>query len=125
MVKSAARRSYHYDKKIDGDVINQRITEEKAFMVEQVHVVYAQQVFLETKVKSYLEGIGFYGIEQHHYMNFSQELWSLSRAFRENTLIREAEIKADKWIRRGLNTTHLIAIARLHGIDLTGYVPTP
>lgn len=125
MVKSAASRSYHYEKKIDGDVVNQRITAEKDFMVEQVHVAYAQQVFNETHVKDYLEGIGMYGIEQHHYMNFAQEVWSLMRTFKENTLRMEVEIKADKWIRRGLTAQHLIAIARYFGVDLTGYVPTP
>ena len=123
MVKSAARRSDHYDAKLQPSVLNARVTAEKEFMVEQVHIAYAQQVFNETKIKAYLETIGFYGIEQHHYMNFGQEVWSLSRAFREQTLIREVEIKATKWARRGLNSTHLIAIARLFGVDLTAWVP--
>jgi len=99
MVKSAERRSVHYDKKLDGDVWNFRITQEKDFMVEQIHDRYAVQAFLEEKVGRYLEGVGFYGIEKHHYMNFSQELWSLTRSF------------------SGL------AIARIHGIDLTAWVP--
>jgi len=123
MVKSAERRSVHYDKKLDGDVWNFRITQEKDFMVEQIHDRYAVQAFLEEKVGRYLEGVGFYGIEKHHYMNFSQELWSLTRSFSGLTLVKEAEIKADKWLRRGLLIAHLIAIARIHGIDLTAWVP--
>ena len=119
MVKSAQRRSTHYDKKLDGDVMNLRITAMKDLMVEQKNYLDAQQVLYEMKVKDYLENIGFYGIEQHHYMNFSQELWRLGRNFTGQTLRNEAEIKADKWMRRGLVTTHLIAIARLHGITLT------
>jgi len=121
MVKSAARRSEHYDKKLSASVMNQRITAQKSFMVEQVHIAYAQQVLIENKIKRYLEAIGFYGIEQHHYMNFGQEVWSLSRAFREQTLRREVEIKASKWLRRGLSATHLIAIARLFGVQLAGW----
>jgi len=119
LVKSASRRSTHYDKKIDGDIMNYRITAAKEFMVEQIHPLYAQQTLNEAKIKDYLEHIGFYGIEQHHYMNFGQEMWSLTRTFRGQTLIMEAEIKADKWLRRGLNATHLIAVARLFGIELT------
>lgn len=121
MVKSASRRSTHYDKKIDGDVMNYRITAEKDFMVEQIHIRYAQQFLMETKIKDYLEQIGFYGIEQHHYMNFGGECWALSNTFTGNTLRMEVEIKASKWLRRGLSVTHLIAIARLFGIDLTGW----
>ena len=119
MVKSASRRSTHYDKKIDGDVINFRITQQKGMMVEQTGILYPQQVFNESKVKDYLEHIGMYGIDQHHYMNYAQELWSLSRTFTGQTLRFEAEIKADKWLRRGLNATHLIRIAALFGVELT------
>lgn len=121
MVKSASRRSAHYDAKLDGDVWNYRLTAEKEFMVEQMHVRAAQQFLYETKIKDYLEGLGFYGIEAHHYMNFGQECWALSRSFTRQTLRMEVEIKADKWLRRGLVATHLIAIARLFGVNLTGW----
>ena len=121
MVKSASRRSAHYDKKLDGAVWNQRFTREKDFMVEQIHIAYAQQALYEAKIKDYLEQIGFYGLEQHHYMNFGGECWGLSRSFTGNTLRMEVEIKADKWLRRGLVAAHLIAVARLFGIDLTGW----
>ena len=118
MVKSSDRRGVHYDKKLDPDVQRQRITTQKDFMVEQMHMRAAQQFFIETKIKDYLEGIGFYGIEQHHYMNFGQECWALSRTFTSATLQKEVEIKADKWIRRGLTATYLIAIARMFGVTL-------
>lgn len=118
MVKTAKRRSDHYDAKLQDDVWNFRITTEKDFMVEQAHVRYAQQFYLESKVKDYLEHIGFYGIQQHHYMNFAQECWALSRAFSGTTLRMEVEIKASKWLRRNLNVTHLIRIARMFGVNL-------
>jgi len=119
MVKSAERRSTHYEKKLDGDVWNARATAEKSFMVEQTNQAYPQQYFYEMKIKNYLEPIGFYGIQQHHYMNFGGELWALTRRFSGQTLAKEAEIKASKWLRRGLEATHLIAIARIFGITLT------
>ena len=121
MVKSSSRRNLHYEKKIDGDVQNYRITAQKPLMVEQINFRYAEQFLNESKVKSYLEAIGFYGIEQHHYMNYAQELYSLSNAFSQVTLRMEAEIKASKWLRRGLQATHLIAIARLFGITLAAW----
>lgn len=119
MVKSALRRSTHYEKKLDGDVQNQRITSEKDFMVEQVNQQYALQAENERKIKAYLEQIGFYGIEQHHYMNFGQECYALSRSFSGTTLKMEVEIKADKWLRRGLEAVHLIAIAKMFNVDLS------
>jgi len=118
LVKDADRRSVHYDKKLDGDVWNARATAEKSFMVEQTNLAYPQQYFYEMKIKGYLEPIGFYGIEQHHYMNFGQECWALSRSFSGQTLLKEVEIKASKWLRRGLIAEHLIAIARIFGVNL-------
>jgi len=121
LVKSASRRSDHYDKKLDGDVWNFRITELKDMMVDQVHGAYGVQFLIESKVKDYLEGIGFYGIQQHHYMNFAQAIWARSRSFTGQTLRLEAEIEADKWLRRGLLATHLIHIAGFFGVDLSGW----
>lgn len=121
MVKSATRRSNKYNAKLDGTIWNYRLTEEKDFMVEQMHMRAAEQTLIETKVKGYLEPIGFYGIEQHHYMNFAQGLWRRARTFSGETLRMEAEIWASVWLRRGLISTHLIAIARIFGIALTGW----
>jgi hypothetical protein len=123
MVRSASQRSTKYAAKIDGDIVNARITAEKEFMVEQIHTTIAQQVFLENKIKAYLEPIGFFGIQQHHYMNFGGELWRLTRNFSGQTLIMEAELKANKWYRRGLNPVHLVAIAHLFGVDLSTWSP--
>jgi hypothetical protein len=119
MVKSAERRSDHYEKKLDGDVWNYRFTEQKKMMVEQVNERYTEQAFNETKIKAYLENIGFYGLQQHHYMNYGQELYSLVRKFAGETLRLEAEQKASKWLRRGLDPTHLTQIAKLYGINIT------
>jgi len=119
MVKDASRRSDHYEKKLDADVWNYRFTEQKKMMVEQINERYTEQAFNETKIKTYLEAIGFYGIQQHHYMNYGQELYSLTRKFSAETLKLEAEQKASKWLRRGLEAIHLTNIARLFGISIT------
>jgi len=87
-------------------------------MVEQTGGAYPVQTLIEAKVKDYLEHIGFFGIEQHGYMNYAQELWARSRSFTGATLTREAEITAGKWLRRGLLAEHLIAIARMFGVTL-------
>lgn len=121
MVRSAETRSIKYDKKIDGAVINQRITAQKPFMVEQIRIMYPLQTFYEMKIKKYLEGIGMYGIIQHHYMNFGGGLWARARTFTGVTLKMEAEAWASRWLRRGLNATHLIKIAAMFGIDLSDW----
>lgn len=121
MVRPATTRATKYEKKIDGSVINQRITAQKDFMVEQVRTMYPIQAFYERKIKAYLEPIGMYGIEQHHYMNYGGGLWARYRTFTGQTLQMEAEAWANMWLRRGLNPTHLIAIARIFGIDLTDW----
>ena len=122
MVKDEPRRSEHFKAKLQPSVLNARITAEKEFMVQQVDIAYSQQVFNETKVKDYLEQIGFYGIDQHHYMNFAQEVWSICRKFRGVTRQMEVEIKATKWHRRGLSATHLLRLALLFGVDLTAWI---
>lgn len=118
MVKTAKRRSDHYDAKLQDDVWNYRITAEKPFMVEQVHIRYAQQFFNEQKVKDYLEQHDLYGIDIHHYNNYAQQVWALTRTFTGVTLRMEVEQAAAKWLRRNLNVTHLIRIAELFGVQL-------
>lgn len=121
MVRSASTRSTKFDAKWDGAVVNQRITEYKPYMVEQVNAAYAQQEQIEMKIKDYLENIGMYTIQQHSYMNFGMELWAKSRMFTGTTLRMEAELCASKWLRRGLNPTHLVEIARRLGVTLTAF----
>lgn len=123
MVRSATTRNTKYDKKIDGDVINARITALKPSMVEQVNVQYALQEMYEMKVKRYLEAIGVYGCDVHHYMNYMFGLWRRSRTFEAVTLRMEAEAWASSWLRRGLDAAHLIHIAHFFAIDLTAWSP--
>jgi hypothetical protein len=121
MVRTAATRTAKFNAKWNGSVVNQRITEYKPFMVEQINVAYAQQFMIENKVKDYLEPLGMYTIQQHHYMNYAGELWAKSRMFSGVTLRMEAELIASKWLRRGCNPTHLIEIAKFMGITLTAF----
>jgi len=121
MVRSASTRSTKFNAKWDGSVVNQRITEYKRYMVEQVNAAYAQQEHIEQHVKDYLEPLGMFTIEQHHYMNYAGELWAKSRMFTGVTLRMEAELVAGKWLRRGCNPTHLIEIAKLFAITLVAF----
>ena len=88
-------------------------------MVEQVNEMAPIQTFYERKIKRYLENIGMYGIQQHHYMNFGGAVWARSRTFAEATLQMEVEALANRWLRRGLNATHLTAIAAMFGVDIS------
>lgn len=119
MVRTAETRSTKYDKKLDGDVINLRVTALKEIMVEQVHARYAEQFFYEGKCKRYMNRQGMYGVEQHHYLNFCYEVWARTRMYEELTLTREVELLASKWMRRGLDPAHLVALARIFGVTLT------
>lgn len=119
MVRDAETRSIKYDKKIDGSVINQRITAQKKFMVEQVREMAPLQAYYERKIKRYLEAQGMYGIDQHHYMNFGGGCWARARTFTEVTLKMEVEAWANRWLRRNLIPEHLIKIAAMFGVDLT------
>lgn len=121
MVRSATTRTNKFNAKWDGSVVNQRITEYKPFMVEQINAAYAQQTHLEMKVKDYLEPLGMYTIQQHSYMNYAMELWAKSRMFTGTTLKMEAELVASKWLRRALDPTHLIEIAKLLAITISAF----
>lgn len=121
MVRSAETRKEKYNAKLRGAVWNARYTALKDMMVEQVNAQYPIQVFYEEKIKAYLEGIGMYTIMQHHYMNYGYELWRLSRMFTGQTLRMEAIEIANKWLRRNLDATHLTELAKLFGINLTGW----
>ena len=121
MVRSAETRKEKYNAKLRGSVWNARFEALKDMMGEQVNAQYAIQVHYEEKIKAYLEGIGMYTIMQHHYMNYGYQLWRLSRMFTAQTLRMEALEIANKWLRRGLNATHLVELAKLFGIDLTGW----
>lgn len=123
MVRSASTRTAKFNAKWAGDVTNQRITEYKEFMVEQINVQYPIQARVEQKIKDYLEPIGMYSIDQHHYMNFGQEVWAKTRHFSGTTLRMEVELIASKWLRRGLQAVHLMAIAARLGVNLSAVPP--
>lgn len=113
---------HRYDKffgKVDEEVYGLRTTALKPMMVEQMSVVAAQQDTLERLVGTYLNAQGLYGTELHHYRNFSQELYGLTRIFKAASLNAEASLKGQKWKDRGLDPVHLQKIADLFNITLT------
>lgn len=121
--RTPERRATKFEHKVAstdaGDVIASRITALKPMMVEQQAETSAQQERIETKVGKYLNDQGLYGTELHHYRNFSQELYGVSRLFTSATLDKEGSLRAQKWKDRGLLSSHLIAIGKLMGITIT------
>jgi len=113
------KRKNKFQGKVDEEVYSSRTTALKTMMVTQQEVTTAQQTRIESIVGDYCHAQGFYGIELHHYRNFSMELWGLTRIFKAATLNKEASEKAKKWKSRGLSQTHLDAIAKLFGITIT------
>lgn len=118
-VRTHTRRKEKYEGKTDEEIIKLRTLALKEMMVNQQETTTAQQETLEKKVGEYLNKQGLYGIQLHHYRNFSQELYGLTRLFKNETLNKEASLKAQKWKNRGLTQTHLENIAKLFGITLT------
>jgi len=117
--RNPTRRSDKFEGKTDEEVIKMRTTALKPMMVEQQHETTAQQFRLEKLVGDALASEGLFGIELHHYRNFSQELYGLSRLFRGLSLDKEASLKAKKWKARGLTEARLQKVANIFGITLT------
>jgi len=113
------KRKNKFEGKVDEEVYSSRTTALKPMMVSQQETTTAQQTRIETRIGDYLNAQGLYGIELHHYRNFSMELWGLTRIFKDLTLNKEASEKAKKWNTRGLSQTHLENIAKLFGITIT------
>jgi len=114
-----SRRKAKFEGKIDEDVMQLRVTALKPMMVDQIAVTTAQQTRMENLVGKYLHAQDLYGTDMHHYRNFSQELWGLTRLFTGVVLNKEASLKAEKWKARGLDETHLENVAKLFGITIT------
>jgi len=120
-------RGGKFEAKEDEEVIKLRTQALKTMMVEQQAETTAQQTTYELRVGTYLNSLGLYGMTLHHYRNFSQELYGLTRLFTGATLNKEASLKAEKWRKRLVDGTNpdetvkerLTNIAKLFGITLT------
>lgn len=118
MVKHAEYRQDKYIKKIIPEVVKERFDIQKQLMLEQASIIFAEQTALEEKVGKILNEKNLYGLTIHHYRNFSQELYSLSKRFENGTLNKEATLLAKKWLARGLDINILKEIAKLFNIIL-------
>jgi len=113
------RRTDKFEGKADEEVIKIRTTALKDMMVSQQHDTATRQTLIENRVAEVLASEGLYGLELHHYRNFSQELYGLSRLFKGETLNKEASLKAEKWKARGLTEARLNKVASIFNITLT------
>ena len=76
----------------------------------------------ETAIQAHLNGISFPTIQYPFYINFGRELWALTvRGISGSTLITMATSLLQKYIRYGLSSDELIAIAsEIFQLDLAG-----
>jgi copper oxidase (laccase) domain-containing protein len=118
MVRQAQYRQSKFVAKIDPEIVKQRFEVQKEMMAEQTTQVFSNQAEFETKIGKFLNELGLYGIQLHHYRNFAQELYSLTRRFYTNTLSKEATLVAKKWLARGLEEQTLRKVAQFFGIEL-------
>jgi hypothetical protein len=126
-VRHYERRATKFEKKTDEEVAKLRVSALKTMMVDQQTVTTAQQGRIENLVGDYLHKQDLYGTQIHHYRNFSQELYGLSRLFTGVVLNKEASLKAQKWVTRltadgqveATVKQHLQAIANIFNITLT------
>lgn len=117
--QSPTRRISKFDAKTDEEVAASRILALKPMMVEQAKDAYISQVDMENKVGRYVNDQGLYAHQLHHYRNFGQALWRLTRMYTGATLTAEAQALADMWAAKDLDPAHLTAIAKLFGITVT------
>jgi hypothetical protein len=113
------RRAAKFQAKVNDEVYGLRTSALKAMMTEQMTKRAAEQELLERQVGAYLMSQGIYGHMMHHYRNYSQALYALKNRFSNATLENEATLVAKTWQKRGLDATHLTAIAKILGITIT------
>jgi hypothetical protein len=118
-VRSPSQRAHKFFGKTDHEVIQARTTALKPMMVREQLKSTVTQTSMEIKVGKLLNSLDLFGDQLHHYRNFSQELWGLTRIYQGLTLNKEASLKGQKWATRGLDPTILQQVADFFNITLT------
>jgi len=117
--RSPTRRINKFYAKADEEIAGARITALKPMMTTQAKIAYSSQVDMEQKVGAYVHSQGLYGHMLHHYRNYAQAVWRLTRIHAGNTLTAEVQTLKDKWETKDLDPAHLTAIAALFGVTVT------
>jgi len=124
MVRPSERRKEKYDAKVDGDITAKHTKALKPSMVREEAKYFSEISELEKKVKALVEAEGVSTIQVRDYLNFGRELYTISKRFSDVTMNAEAQLRVNKWKDRGLNSTLLVKIAFLLGLDPSP-APTP
>jgi len=98
MVRNALRRIQKWDKKLAGDVLSKRVEELKPMMFSQIEAEFPTIVQVETKVKTVLGEAGIPTWQNPPYLNYSREIYKLTKRFTSNQLRKMADAVIVKWV---------------------------
>jgi hypothetical protein len=98
MVRNALRRIQKWDKKLAGDVLSKRVEELKPMMFSQIEAEFPTIVQMETKVKTVLGETGIPTWQNPPYLNYSREIYKLTKRFSGNQLRKMADAAMVKWV---------------------------
>jgi len=109
-------RASKYAKKIDSEVIKNRIDSQKESMVDQQRDYFPSAVEVEVKVKDLLDGESNFKIV--YYIIFAKEIQKIIKKHgggrsligTQSTMYQELEIMQEKWLRRGLDPEKLTQV---------------
>ena len=122
MVRNALRRIQKWDKKLAGDVLSKRVETLKPMMFSQIEAEFPTIVQVETKVKTVLGEFGIPTWQNPPYLNYSREIYKLSKQFTSNQLKKMADAAMVKWVFLDLNQTIL---EQIRNTIFTLTAPTP
>jgi len=98
MVRNALRRIQKWDKKLAGDVLSKRVGEMKPMMFSQIEAEFPTIVQVETKVKTVLGEAGIPTWQNPPYLNYSREVYKLTKRFSANQLRKMVDAAMVKWV---------------------------
>jgi len=119
MVRSAEYRRRKYEGKIDPDVIAGRFERLAAHIRAGMADKIPSLVQLEEEIKVLCEKYGIASIMIPWYLNVGRELFKIVNKHIGATAYSEAQLVANKWATRGLNTDLIREICLKFGFDIT------
>jgi len=119
MVRAAEWRRRKYDAKIDADVIADRFDKMTAHIHEGISTHLPSLTEIEINIKTLCEQYGVPTYLLPFYYNVGRELYKVSRKQIGETALAEAQLVANKWATRGLNTSLIRQICLKFGFDIT------
>jgi len=119
MVRSAEWRRRKYDAKIDAETIASRFEALAEHIREGIATELPTLTAIEVSVKALCEKYGVYSWQIPFYLNVGRQLYKIIKKHTPAVQKQEAQIVANKWATRGLNTSLIREICLLFGLDIT------